>query len=867
MQLLEREAHLASLQQYADEARAGQGRLVLVAGEAGVGKSSLLEELENQTEAHWCWGACDGLFTPRPLSPLLDIADRLGGEVRALAATNAPREQLFSALLRHLSTSESLTVLAIEDVHWADEATLDLLRFVGRRIRDARVLILVTFRDDGLSPDDPLRIALGELSSQRTTRRISLPPLSESAVATLADEQGVEAAGLHRLTGGNPYFLTEILQSQDEGLPSSVKDAVLARVGQVSAEARHVLEIAALIGARISADLIVTIEGTTLEAIHELIACGVLVCEGDKLRFRHEIARRAVESAIPPYRAMLAHRDILEAFLKAGCENDEARLAFHAEGAADEAHVLEFAPQAGRRASALGAHRDAAAQYARAVRAGRSADEVTRAHLYDAWADELALIDRWQDSADQRERALALWRELGDDLRAGDNLRKLSRTMWRLCRGEDGARAAVAALELLEPLDPGPELAWAYANLANYRMSGGDHEESIRLARLAREIAEPLGLTDVLSDALNSEACSSQTLGRVWSPLLHRSLEVAKANGHEEQAGRAYANLYAMYSGTLRIAEGEGIYLEALAYCDERDIATFGTCLRGERTFVLDRLGRWDEADALAGELLQKVGPSPVNRLNPLLSLGRVRARRGDPSAWTYLDEAVDLAEGLREPEWIANTRLARAEAHWLDGRVNAATAELDRAQKVAYETDSVTSSAIVTWRFRITGTPPADTDGLDGLVEPYVSELAGEHERATQLWDDRGLVYEAALTMLGSDDETALRTALERLQKLGAAPVAQLVRQRMRRLGVRSVPNGVRATTLAHPAGLTRREQEVLELLCAGLTNEEIANRLFLSVRTVDHHVSAVLGKLGVATRKLAAAEAARRGLIPAAT
>src|SRR5579863_2249956 len=148
MQLLERESSLASLAGYAEEARRGEGRLVLVAGEAGVGKSALVEALERDLpEARWSWGACDGLFTPRPLGPLFDLAQQLGGDLARLCAGAADREDLFGGPLRQISDPDALNVVVVEDVHWADEATTDLLRFLGRRLRDRRVLLIATYRD------------------------------------------------------------------------------------------------------------------------------------------------------------------------------------------------------------------------------------------------------------------------------------------------------------------------------------------------------------------------------------------------------------------------------------------------------------------------------------------------------------------------------------------------------------------------------------------------------------------------------------------------------------------------------------------------------------------------------------------------
>ncbi|MGZ4445019.1 MAG: AAA family ATPase, partial [Nocardioidaceae bacterium] len=267
MRLLERETHLASLADYADEARAGHGRLVLVAGEAGVGKSALVEQLERELpDARWLWGACDGLSTPRPLGPLLDLAAEAGGELAELCRAGAAREELFASLLRTVDQAGTLTVLVVEDVHWADDATLDLLRLLGRRIRDAAVLLLVTYRDDGLSADHPLRVALGELATKRTTRRLAVSPLSAAAVELLADGTGLEPAALHRLTGGNPFFLHEVLHGTAGELPVSARDAVLARLAGLGAEARGALEVAALIGIRVDPALLAEVTQDNMTA-------------------------------------------------------------------------------------------------------------------------------------------------------------------------------------------------------------------------------------------------------------------------------------------------------------------------------------------------------------------------------------------------------------------------------------------------------------------------------------------------------------------------------------------------------------------------------------------------------------------------
>src|SRR4029453_15921193 len=322
MRLIERESQLAALHQYADEASRAQGRLVLISGEAGIGKSALLEDFAQQlADARWLWAGCDGLFTPAALGPLLDIAAQLDGELLRLCQVDAKRDQLYGALLRQLSDAKALSVIAVEDVHWADEATLDLLSYLGRRIQHLPVLLLVTYRDDALVSNDPLRLTLGGLASQRTTRRLGLPALSSAGVATLAHGTRIDGTELHRLTAGNPFFVTEVLQAGNDGLPLSVRDAVLGRTRALSTPAREALDTAALLGSRMRSELLVSLIDNPL-VTDELISHGLLVKDGDDLRFRHEIAGVAIEGGIRPYRQAAMHTKIMEALLSSGSDDD-----------------------------------------------------------------------------------------------------------------------------------------------------------------------------------------------------------------------------------------------------------------------------------------------------------------------------------------------------------------------------------------------------------------------------------------------------------------------------------------------------------------------------------------------------------------
>jgi DNA-binding CsgD family transcriptional regulator len=861
MPLLEREHALASLREYAESMASGDGRVVLVSGEAGVGKSSLLEHFEAASPAaRWLHGACDGLFTPRPLGPLFDVAEELGGDLLAACRAGAPREELFRLLLAGISSGDRPTVVAIEDVHWADESTLDLLRFLGRRVRDVPVLLICTYRDDELAADHPLRLVLGELASSRSVRRVNLAPLSVAAVRQLAAGSGVDARELHRLSGGNPFFVTEVLRAGSNELPESARDAVLARLVRLSGSARRIAEAAALIGTHVEAWLLDEVVAPSAQDLDDLLASGLLVSDRDAVRFRHELARLAVERQLPAHRRKETHKRALAA-MQAHGYGDEARLAYHADGAADADAVVRFAPAAAARASSLGSHREAVAQYERAIRFADEQHPVVLAELYDVLAQESAMTDTWDRAADAGERALALWRRIGDKHREGATMARLARTMWRLCRSEY-KQYAEDAVATLEPLGPSPGLALAYAAVA-FGLMDAAGERGVVLARRAQALAAEHGLSDVLSDALNTEACIVGVRGGDWRTLMERALDVAIEGGAQDQAGRAYANFTAHLLAEGRFVECEKYLDEGTQYCDEHDLGTYGVCLRGGRADVTLLQGRWDETVATARSILAGRLLSPANRIHLSMPIGLALARRGDAEAWTYLDEALTNSISSGDDSWLVESYPAHAEAHWLEGDLEAARADLAAAARCAHShVAGLAVGQFAAW-YRRLGLAVPDVTLSDH--DPARQLLGGDFLAAASGWDKLGMPFEAALAHYDSGTEEGLREAIRRFEALGAVAAVEAARRQMRRIGVRSIPSGARAATRAHPLGLTRREAEVLERICAGRSNAEISAELFLSPRTVDHHVSAMLAKLGVPSRAEAASEARRRGLVPA--
>jgi DNA-binding CsgD family transcriptional regulator/tetratricopeptide (TPR) repeat protein len=856
--LLERGQFLAALGQRLEESRQ-TGRLVLVGGEAGMGKTALLRRFcALHGEARVLWGACDPLFAPRPFGPLLDIAERTGGEVHEALRHGAKPHEIVAVLLPALR-SLGPRVVIFEDVHWADEATLDTLRLVARKVESVPALFVASYRDDAIDRSHPLGLVLGELATMPAVSRLRLTPLSPAAVETLARPYGLDAHELHRKTGGNPFFVMEVLAAGGADVPPTVRDAVLSRVARLGPAARGLLEWVAINPARVELSLLKALAGQAFAALDECLSAGALQVDQRTVAFRHELARLAVEEAIPTLRRVELHRSVLSVLAGSG-ESDPARLAHHAEEAGDSEAVLAYAQAAGEQAARAHAHREAAAQYARALRFADGLPLDARATLLEAYSRECYVIDRHDETIEALQRAIQDHRQLGDARREGDALRLLSDAFWCLGRIAEAERTGREAADRLDRLPPGRELAMACANLASLCMHAGDFEGTRAWSTRAITLAERLDDTEPLVHALNSLGAMEFFLrmpeGRT---KVERSLELARQAGLDEYAGDAYAHL-AWVAIRHRAYELARHYIDAgLEYCNEHNLDLYRRYMLALRARAGLDQGRWTEATDDAAAVLRTPGPSPLPRIVALVVLGLVRARRGDPDAWGPLDEARALAEPAGELSRSAMVAAARAESAWLEGRHAAVREATDAVLALALTRGAArVTSELACWRWRagLRETLP------ERLASPYSLMLTGEWERAAQYWAEIGCPYEAALALADADDEAALRRSLDELQRLGAAPAAAIVARRLRRRGVRGIRRGPRPSTRTNPARLTAREIEVLALIAEGLRNADIAERLFLSAKTVDHHISSILGKLGVRTRGEAGTEAARLGL-----
>jgi DNA-binding CsgD family transcriptional regulator len=855
-ELLEREELLAQL----DAARSDGGRLFFVGGEAGVGKTSLVRELAERASGRVLQGACENLATPTPLGPLVDVASSLGGDLgEQLAAGGEPRHVALALVDELRRGPPSLVV--IEDLHWADQATLDVLRVLGRRIDSTEALVVATYRDDEVERDHPLRVVLGELVSAPGVSRLAVPRLSPEAVAELAAPHRADADAVYRLTRGNAFYVTEILAAGGDRLPPTVRDAVLARAAMLEPATRRLVDIASLVPARAELWLLEAVADEQLDGLDAGIASGMLRPYGNTVAFRHELARLALESAVAPQRRRKLHAAILAALASPPVGSpDPSRLAHHAEEAGDAAAVLEHARLAALRAEQAFAHREAFAQYARVLRHGDGLDAADRAAVLAAYGLQAGITGRYEEAIAARTEAVALCRELGDRLGEGDNLSLLTSPYIALGRNAEAEEASRSAIETLDGLPAGPELARAYAAQAGMRMLNRDNADGVAWGEKALALSERLDDRETTSYALNLIGTSYVMAGEIERGIdgLLRSIEVSRENRLEYRVAMGYLMLASGLGEMYELERSEEYAHAFLAHAedhgmDQSYIRSWLACVRVYR-------GDWDGGAAIAQSVLDQ-GRGAIGRITALIALGRLRARRGDPGASEVLDEALELARPGEHLQRLGHVHAARAEASWIAGDAEAAIDEARAAYELALAKRHLWfAGELAYWQWKA----GAAIESPDWIAEPYRLQLAGDARAAARAWLQRGCPYEAARALAEADDAAASLEALAEFDRLGAAPAANLLRRDLRALGI-STPRGPRATTQKDPAGLTPRERVVLELLGEGLTNAEISARLVISEKTVGHHVSAILGKLGVRSRYDAAKLAAQhRELVP---
>jgi DNA-binding CsgD family transcriptional regulator/tetratricopeptide (TPR) repeat protein len=849
MHFLERDAFVAELLRAVEDGRQGRGVAVAVAGEAGIGKTTLATRVGDEARAggmRVLWSGCEALFTPRPLGPLYDVAEALGPEVDALLGADRNRERLFPAVLA--AAGAEPTLLVVEDVHWADHATLDLLKYVARRIARIPLLLLFTYRDDEVAADHPLLSLLGETTQ---ARRLSLPRLSPEAVAALAS--GRDARAVYALTGGNPFYVSEFLAGDGERVPPTVRDAVLARAAKLSPAARVIVEVASVVPGKAERWLVEAVVEATIggasetSTLVEATTSGIVALQHGDLVFRHELARRAIEDSLPAVRRQSLHAAVLDQLQRRGGVSP-ARLAHHAAEAGDVAAIRRLAPLAADEAKRADAHREAASHYRSLLVHAGSLDERERAELLEQLSYECYLTHHEVEAIGHRQATLAIWRRLGERLREGDALRWISRLQWFAGQNLEARAAAEDAIAVLATLPPGPELAMAWSNRSQLHMLAQETEEAIAWGTRAIELAQRLGDTAILAHALNNVG-TAETLAGIpeGAAKLDESLRLSLEHGYGEHAARAYTNIG---TGAVRLIDyprAEQALEAGIAYATDRDLDAWRFYMLAWRARMRLELGEWSGAAEDAHAVLAFQGGPGVSRIPALAVLGCIRVRRGDPGAAALLEEARELALRTGEIQRIAPVAIARAEAAWLRGDAASTVEEVREALAMMPPSEPWTRGELA---LALRRAGALDATPLSDIAEPYALQIAGDWPAAAERWERIGRPWELATALAMSDELDDLQRALSILTSLGDRALSATISARL------PPPRVPRVSTRLNPHGLTARELEILALVADGLRNSDIAARLSVSQKTVDHHVSAVLSKLGARTRGEAAAK-----------
>ncbi|MEU6377118.1 AAA family ATPase [Streptomyces sp. NPDC046909] len=857
--LLEREPELTRLTAAARDAADGSGSVALVFGEAGIGKSSLVKAMPDRLpgKARILVGQCDDLATRRPLGPFRDLVGSVGADLARAVMEGGDRHRVYEALHGELAGTPHPAVLVVEDVHWADEASLDALRFLVRRMEQLPALLVLTYRDDELSRGHPLRHLLGQVSRTPRVHRLPLARLSLDAVRTLSASRRLDPAQVYEVTSGNPFFVAEIVAAGGTGgVPPTVVDAVLARLRGLDAATVDALEQLAVVPSAVERPLVDALLTDGVAVLAQAEQRGLLAVVPERVAFRHELIRRAVADSLPAARRIELNRNALTAFV-ARPGSDAARIVHHADQAGDLDAIARYGPDAAKDAASTGAHREAAAQLRLVLRERHRYGPAELADLLERHAVESYTIADSAAAVTAQREAVALRRSLGDTLALGADLRWLSRIHWWAGDAEPAQEAAREAVAVLEHAGDDRLLALAVSNTAQLRMLTDRYTEAVEHGERAITLARKADDAAILSHALNNVGTARWRAGDPGGRLqVEESLDVALAAGEVEHACRSYANLIWNLLDHLQYAEADVFLPPAMDLADRAEHLGFLNYLHVELAIRRLAAADWEDAEKQAEYGMHDFVPA---RCPALTVLARVRTRCGRPGAAELLTEAREIAVRTRELQRTGPVAAALAEAAWLRGDLAALVAAARPVHTQADRLPGVPYRAELGYWLTKAGHPVH----LDDSDHPYALQARGQWREAAAVWQEAGCPYEHAGALAESPDPADKLTALAALDTLGAEPRAQLLRTELRAIGVRHIPRGPLAATRENPAGLTRRQLQVMRLLAEGLTNAEIAHRLVVSVRTVDNHVRAILDKLDAPTRRHAADRATRLGLL----
>jgi DNA-binding CsgD family transcriptional regulator len=723
-------------------------------------------------------------------------------------------------------------------------------------------LFILTCRDEEVGQQVPLRNVVADLPPDTFTR-LELTPLSREAVQKLADEKGYDGEDVYSISGGNPFYVNEILASYSSGVPHSIKDSVLSVYNRLEGEAKNVWQQLSVVPEGLEVARLYRIDESWHEAIGSCIASRILVIRNNRISFKHELYRRTVEESLSPFRRIALNKNLLRLFLSSFEEAGEIeKIVHYAKNANENELVVKYAPQAAKQAALVGAHIEASKLFLTAIEYGEGNDIDDLVSFYEGYAYECYLTNQIKEAITYQARALRIWKEKNEVEQIGNSLRFLSRLWWFEGNYRQAESFSRQAVEVLEKLPSSKEKAMAYSNMAQLKMLSDQYDDCIFWAERAIAIAQEVDDEETLAHALNSMGSSKMLYPSSKSKgieLLEQSLLISLNNSYHEHVARAYA---ALGSNAVTIKDyplAKRALEEGIGYCDERDLDSLKLYMLGWTARLNLETGNWEEAFALAGNLLQKKNLLPVVKIGALAVVATIKMRRGEPNALPLLLEAKTMAFETTELQRIIPALLALLEYEWITGKTYIENEALDRAIKMFQQAGRFSKkSRFFFWlrKVRRDHLPEEIHNGID------VSTLTMSFDEEVALWRQLSSPYEQALCLFEGNDDNK-RKALSMMQELGADAVCEKLKMEMRSCGIKKIPRGLRESTKINPAKLTNRELDVLQLLKKGIQNKEIANTLFISPKTVDHHISSILFKLDVNSRAKAVTEAVRLGIL----
>ena len=864
MELVERAGFLTILQSHFNNVAKGEGHAVFVSGEAGIGKTSLVRAFckELTDECNIYQGTCDALFTPRPLAPLYDILLQMHEDVPAISGQIEDRAAFFTQFFHDLRNMKGITLLIIEDIHWADEATLDFIKFLARRITQLRCVFILTYRDNEIHSRHPLRNVLGQLHSGSFTR-IQLPPLSRDAVDRLAQEKGYNGEDVYSISGGNPFYVNEILAGYSAGIPDNIKDSILSVYNRLDEKTKHIWQVLSVMPTAFELRSLEKLEPNFIEAIESCLETKILIVDKGMIFFKHELYRRTVESSLSPLLRVALHKKILGHLLESFEENSRIeQIIHHAKNANEYDLVVRYAPVAARQAASVGSHIEATKLYLSAIEYYQGNDEDLLIQFYEAYAYECYLTNQIREAIIYTGKALNIWKKKNHTEKIGNCMRFLSRLWWFDGNRKQAENFGGQAIQALDSLPTSRAKAMAYSNMSQLKMLSDQVEDCMFWGEKAISMAKELHDDEILCHALNN---IGDVQIRIFSTrkqgieLLQESLNIALKNSYHEHVARAYTNLG--HNGMLikDYALAKRAFDEGIQYCEERNLDSWTMYMLASLARVHFETGSWNDALRIAEDLLKSDYLPPPAKIFALVVVGSIRTRRGESDAYPLLNEAKTKAMQTMELQRIVPALSALLEYEWIKGARCIEEEVIDNTISMMNQMGNLyENSEFAFWlkKARNQELP------LQEVYEGYrLDNLKNVHRAATN-WQNAGCPYEEGLALFEGDEDDK-RKAISIIHKLGALAVYEKLKFEMRSSGIKSIPRGLRKSTQENPALLTDRELEVLQLLNEGMQNKEIAARLFISAKTVDHHISAILFKLEVNSRTKAVQEAIRLAIL----